>query len=193
MYGILALLSLVAMFGQDVASFDETIATVRPIPPLPFVDWKACPFEGCTYRPWTARKSVPVYDTWKAGRMQIQQLSAGEKVTAITGLVATYQPGLIRMDRDLPEQELKRGDTILTYSYRGEGYSGVWFGGKYRPCFDISFAKRPDGSGCGGAHCAATYVSLGIKVWWAQVKLASGRLGWVREPGPDFDGCDLLA
>lgn len=48
-------------------------------------------------------------------------------VTGITGAVVTFRPGLIRMDRDLPEQNLRRGDTILTYAYRGEGFSAVWF------------------------------------------------------------------
>jgi hypothetical protein len=67
------------------------------------------------------------------------------------------------MDRDLLEQNLKRGEIVLTYAYRGEGYSAVWFQGKYYPEFDISFTKCPDGLGCGGAHCAATYTDLGIQ------------------------------
>src|SRR5580658_4963819 len=73
----------------------------------------------------------------------------------------------------------RRGDTIFTYAYRGEGFSAVWFKGKYHPLFDISFAKWPDGTGCGGAHCAGTYVDLGRKSWWAEIKLTSGRTGWV--------------
>jgi hypothetical protein len=164
-----------------------------PEPALPFVDLKACPFEGCVYRQWTARKPVAVYDTWKQERRQVAQIATGDKVIGMTGLVITFKPGLIRMDRDLPEQGLKRGDTILTYSYRGEGFSAVWFKGHYDPEFDISFAKRPDGTGCGGEHCAAAYVDLGNKAWWAQVKLASGQIGWVTMDDADFDGIDLLA
>jgi hypothetical protein len=83
------------------------------------------------------------------------------------------------MDRDLPDQNLRRGDTILTYADRGEGFSAVWFKGRYHSQFDVSFAKLPDGTGCGGAHCAATYADLGRKSWWAEVKLISGRTGWV--------------
>ena len=45
-----------------------------------------------------------------------------------------------------PEQDLRRGDTILTYAYGGEGFSAVWFKGKYHTQFDISFAKLPDGT-----------------------------------------------
>jgi hypothetical protein len=149
-------------------------------PALPFYDWGACPYEGCLYHgSWTVHRAVAVYDSWKEGRRVIAQLAVGDKAIGINGVVITLQPGLVRMDRDLPERDLRRGDTILTYADRGEGYSAVWFKGLYRSEFDISFAKRPDGSGCGNGHCAATYVDLGNKAWWAEVKLGSGRTGWV--------------
>jgi len=148
-------------------------------PALPFYDWGACPYETCGYRQWTAHRSVTVYDTWKQGRRPIAQLAAGDQVTGITGVVITFMPGLIRMDRDLSGPDLHRGDTVLTYAYRGEGVSAAWFNGRYYTDFDISFVKWPDGSGCGGAHCAATYRDLGRKSWWAKVKLKSGRTGWV--------------
>jgi hypothetical protein len=170
-------------------------AKVMAAPALPFYDWKACPFEGCAYREWTARNQIVVYDTWKENRRLVAQLSKGEKVLGVTGMVITVRPGVIRMDRDLPEQNLRRGDTILTYAYRGEGTSAVWFQGRYYSDFDISFARWPDGQGCGGAHCAATYLDLGEKVWWAEVKLQSGRLAWVKMDTAydDFDGVNLLA
>jgi hypothetical protein len=148
-------------------------------PTLPFYDWGACPYETCQYGEWTAHRSATVYDTWEQGRRSIAQLAEGNKVTGITGAVVTLTPGVIRMDRDLPEQGLRRGDTVFTYANRGEGFSAVWFNGKYHTEFDISFAKLPDGTGCGGEHCAATYLDLGRKTWWAQVKLSSGMKGWV--------------
>jgi hypothetical protein len=70
-------------------------------------------------------------------------------VVAVTGIIITFNPGVIRMDRDLPEQNLKAGDKILTYAYRGEGESAVWFHG--------------------------------------QVKLSSGRVGWVNMDDAEFD------
>jgi hypothetical protein len=148
-------------------------------PALPFHDWGACPYETCAYRQWTAHRSVTAYDTWKPGRQAIAKLAEGDKVTGITGVVITFQPGVIRMDRDLPGERLLRGDTVLTYAYRGEGFSAAWFKGRYYTGFDISFAEWPDGTGCGGTHCAATYVDLGKKSWWAKVKLKSGQTGWV--------------
>jgi hypothetical protein len=165
---------------------------IMSAPALPFYDWKACPFEGCSYRQWTAQKQIVVYNTWKQDRQPIAQLSKGDSVVGVTGVVITFKPGVIRLDRDLPEQNLKRGDTILTYTYRGEGFSAVWFEGRYYSEFDISFTKWPDNSGCGGAHCEATYVDLGSKVWWAEVKLKSGRNGWVNMNIAVFDGVDSL-
>jgi hypothetical protein len=91
------------------------------------------------------------YDTWKNDRRPIAQISKGDTVFGVTGVVITFAPGVIRVDRDLPDSNLTRGDTILTYTYRGEGFSAVWFKGKYYTEFDISFTKWPDGQGCGGA------------------------------------------
>ncbi|HWZ32071.1 MAG TPA: hypothetical protein VNX18_12085 [Bryobacteraceae bacterium] len=179
-----ALLSFLAMASISIGQ-------TTPAPALPFLDWKACPFEGCAYREWTANKPVTAYDTWKEDRRALAQLGTGEKVTGVTGVVITFKPGIARMDRDLGN--LHRGDTILTYTYRGEGVSAVWFNGRFDPDFDLSFAKLPDGTGCGGEHCAATIVDLGMKVWWAQVKLKDGRMGWVKMDGMPFDGVDLLA
>jgi hypothetical protein len=134
------------------------------------------------YREWTVHKAIAVYNTWKPEQREIAKLSTGDRVTGVTGVVITYRPGTVRMDRDFPEQNLKRGEIILTYAYRGEGFSAVWFQGRFYPEFDISFAKWPDGTGCGGAHCAATYVDLGEKQWWAEVRLKSGAIGWLDMP-----------
>ena len=166
---------------------------VQPAPKLPFFDWNACPFEGCVYRKWTAEAAVDVFNTWKPDRTRIAKLSAKAVVIGISGVAITTKPGIIRMDSDLPQSDLRRGDTILTYTYLGEGFSVVWFKGRLYREFDITFAKRPDGSGCGGTHCTATFLDLGEKVWWAKVKLKSGVIGWVNMDKADFSGVDLLA
>jgi hypothetical protein len=45
----------------------------------------------------------------------------------------------------------------------------------------------------GSGPCVATYLDLGDKAWWAEVKLASGRTAWINVNPADFDGIDLLA
>jgi hypothetical protein len=173
-------IGLLLCAGILTAAFSQVggVSKEMAAPALPFFDWGACPYETCTYGHWTAHQAVTLYDTWKPERRQIGHLTVGDSVTGITGAVVTLKPGLIRMDRDLLDQNLRSGDTILTYADRGEGFSAVWFQGKYHSQFDISFAKLPDGTGCGGAHCAATYVDLGKKSWWVEVKLASGQTSW---------------
>jgi hypothetical protein len=156
-------------------------------PALPHLDHGACPGELCRYGRWTMHDAVPLYDKWQRRRRRIGQIRAGETVSGLTGFVITARPGVIRIDRDLPEHSLTRGDIILTYAYRGEGFSAVWFHGRYYSDFDISFTKWPNGMGCGGAHCAATYQDLGEKTWWARVQQQSGRTGWVDMTGAVFE------
>jgi hypothetical protein len=189
----LLLLSIVPATLCQNADAGREESKAMPEPALPHYEWKACPFEGCAYRHWTARNSITVYDIWKQDRRAVARISKGEEVTGITGVVITFRPGVIRIDRDLPEQGLSAGEKILTYAYRGEGFSAVWFKGRYYPEFDISFTKWPDGSGCGGSHCAATYLDIGKNVWWAKVKLKSGRTGWVDMEHAHFSDTDLLS
>ncbi len=155
---------------SPVAAPESESYVLQPAPTLPFLDWNACPFEGCTYGEWTAGAAVEVFDTWKPDRKRIATLPAKAVVRAVSGVVIISKPGVIRLNKDLPEDDLRRGDTILTYTYRGEGLSAAWFKGRFYREYDITFTKWPDGSGSLGADCAGTYVDLGEKVWWAKVK-----------------------
>lgn len=165
----------------------------QPAPSLPFFDWNACPFEGCTYGEWTAVVAVEVFDTWKASRKRVATLPAKAVVTGVWGVVITYKPGVIQLTEDLPQDDLRRGDTILTYTYRGEGFPAAWFKGRFYREYDVTFAKWPDGSGCLGEDCAADYVDLGKKVWWSKVKMSSGVEGWVNMNEAKFEGVDQFA
>jgi hypothetical protein len=200
--GILTCIS-VSPDAREFTTIPRPQSTRMPRPRLPVFDWNACPFEGCVYRRWKAEKPVALYDTWNRTRQQmIGRLAAGDKVIGVTGVVITFKPGIIRMDRDYsvpessgptPAPDLVRGDILLTYAYRGEGFSAVWFNGTYFSDFDISFTKWPNGGGCGGAHCAATYVEMGRKEWWAKVKLESGRTAWVHMDDARFSGINAIA
>ena len=163
----IALFALTA-FGQVSASK----------PKLPFYAWGVCPGEGCQYGRWKARKEIVVYDTWKPARRRIVHLSPGDSVVALTGGVITYKPGVMRVAQDDPAHGLKAGDEILTYTYLGEGFSTVWFHGRFYHDFDTTAARGEEGE----------------KTWWVKVKLNSGRIGWVNMSQADFDGgCSLAA
>lgn len=179
--------------ASPVATSESQPFLVQPAPTLPFLDWNACPFEGCTYGEWTATEAVEVFDTWKPSRRRIAILPVKAVVTGVSGVVITSKPGVIRLNKDLPQDDLRRGDTILTYTYRGEGSSAAWFKGRFYHDYDITFAKWPDGSGCLGTECAGTYVDLGEKIWWAKVKMRSGLVGWVNMNKAKFVGVDQFA
>src|SRR5262245_51512775 len=168
----LAIVCLCLLCGTAAGQTQPPRAEQQAMPPhaLPYMDSHACPFEGCAYRAWTARKTLAVYDTWKETRRSIAKLSAGQTVEAVDGVVITHRPGVIRIQRDLPEQGLKRGDTILVYTYQGEGASAVWVKGKFYDGMDLTFAAGPRDTGCSGAHCAGTYTDAGKHVWWARIR-----------------------
>lgn len=182
---------LTSAYGQAPAP-DADRSRAMDAPALPYYDWNACPFEGCAYREWTARKPIVVYDTWKAGRRSVAKLSKGEKVVGLTGVVITIRPGVIHMDRDLPEAGLQRGDAVLIYTNQGEGFASAWFRGRFYPEFDLSFARGPSDFGCLGVRCAGIYIDDGKYSWWARIKTRRSVIGWVMAAGT-FDGQDLLA
>jgi hypothetical protein len=97
------------------------------------------------------------------------------------------------MDRDQPQDGLKRGDLIFTYAYRGEGAEAVWFNGMYHDSFDVPYAKRANGKGC-LEDCPATELQDGNKEWWAKIRLKSGKTSWVNmdKEFEIFDGVDSL-
>ena len=174
--------------------FSSLFAQDKPAqtsPKLPFYAWNVCPGEGCHWGIWTARSTTPVYDSWR-GQHQIATLKSGDRVAGITGVNVTVKPGVLRIDSNLPAQGLKSGDTVLTYTYYGEGEADIWYHGRLHSRFDISFARWPDGTGCTNS-CSATYLSLGRQVWWSKVKLPSGQVGWIDMTDAKLDGVCALA
>jgi hypothetical protein len=175
---------------QNVTIAAMFMWTADPRPELPYFDWNACPFEGCAYKQWTAKEAIPVYDTWNGSRRKVVSLKAGDKVTGVTGVVITYRPRRIRIDKDRPEEKLKRGDVVWTYTYQGEGTFKAWFNGAFHDYFDATFvcsADQPARSDCAGA-----VLEDGKHAWWGKIRLKSGRTGWVDMGKSMFDGVDLL-
>jgi hypothetical protein len=166
-----------------IASAQSRARSMPTPPPLPVFEWNACPFEGCTYRAWKAENKIALYDTWNKSRRQIGQLSAGDKVVALTGVVITFKPGIVRLDRDASKSQagydFKRGDTVLTYASHGEGVTTAWLKGQYDENFDTTAVEN-------------TTVERGRKEWWAKVRLRSGTTAWVWMDNAHFSGIDAL-
>ena len=77
------LLTLVVVLPGRSAQNGGT--ATKDAPPAVYVDEGACPFECCTYREWTVRKSVTVFD--RPNGRETAHLSKGERLKALTGEV----------------------------------------------------------------------------------------------------------
>ena len=165
-------------------------------PPVPFEDVGACPFEGCVYREWTARAEVRVRAGRRAGAPVVFQLRAGERVTALTGVVVTVRAGQVRFDA--PQRLATSGgpidvspqQTLYLLTYQGEGFIKVWFDGKVYEDVDATGFL---GDACEGANhrCSGRVVVPSRTEWWVQIRNKAGQVGWTREPDK-FDGKDFL-
>jgi hypothetical protein len=142
-----------------------------PQPPTPYVDRGACPFECCTYRSWTVDKPTAIRAGMSDGSPLIYQLKRGEKVTGVTGVVITTQPGILKVlkETQLDKYSLKRGDRLYLLTYLGEGFHEIWFKGRI-------FQGDP--------YDEATYKSVREtkSTWWVKIKNRRGRIGWSRQP-----------
>jgi hypothetical protein len=159
-------------------------------PALPVIDYKACPFEGCTFRKWVVTKDVELYSTWRKGRKPVAALKSGQVVTGLTGVHITFEPDRVQVLQPLPELRLQAGDTILRYMYRGEGFADIWVKGQWRREYDCTFIAERDNAGC-LRDCAAKVIADGRKDWWVRVKTSEGLIGWAKAED-QFDCMDSL-
>jgi hypothetical protein len=159
-------------------------------PPLPVIDYNACPFEGCMFRKWVVAHDSDIFSSWKEGRKFLSKIKKGDVVAGLTGVHITYEPDRIQVSKPIPELGVQPGDTILRYMYHGEGYADIWLKGQWKKEFDCSFVTERDGSGCSNG-CAAKVITDGRKDWWVRFKTARGSIGWAKVED-QFDCMDTL-
>src|SRR5438552_16238007 len=61
-----------------------------PGPRMPYVDWGACPSDGCVYREWIAQQAAIVRTTRRRDAPAAFRLSPDDNVTALTGVVSAF-------------------------------------------------------------------------------------------------------
>jgi hypothetical protein len=175
---LLLWLSVAVLSAGQVAS-DKTPAHD---PSSPVIDYKACPFEGCTFGKWLVVRDTAILSTWKDGRKPVATLKKGDIVTGLTGVHITYEPDRIKVFKSIPELGVQPGEIILRYMYHGEGFADIWVKGHWEKNYDCTFITEKDGSGCLG-DCVAQVVSEGKKDWWVKLKTAKGSIGWAKAEG----------
>jgi hypothetical protein len=179
-----AVLSFVLLAGT-VVSQDR--------PPIPFEDPGACPFEGCVYREWIAKRSTTVRVRRSASSPIAFHLKAGERVQAITGVVVITKPGIVRFAKpwDAAPVHAKPGDVMYLLTYEGEGFRTIWFKGGILRGVDVTEFVN-----CGPLvglpalplpeDCAVELRQQPVQVWWAQLRNNHGQIGWTNRGREDF-------
>lgn len=157
-------------------------------PPSVFVDKGACPFECCTYRQWTAVRPVQTFQKPSLRAARLGTIPANTQVLAMTGEVRTVgKKFIVHRVHD----RYKPGDTLMVYTYHGEGVFTVWFDGEFHT-EDLGFSPYggTSGSRCTDRkHCWGELASELKSDWWAQVKLPDGKIAWVHDM-ENFEGID---
>jgi hypothetical protein len=165
-------------------------------PPVPFEDVGACPFEGCVYREWTAKRAIVIRTDRRPDAPVGFRLKAGEKVTAVTGVVVTVKPGRVQFREPSTLRasngniHIRPGQTLYLLTYQGEGFTKAWFNGRlYRDVDTVEFLngvcdRDPN-------RCAGTLIEKSQTEWWIQIRTQSGKVGWTNEPR-QFDGKDAF-
>lgn len=125
-------------------------------------------------------RAAAIYDTWAAKRKKIAELPRGTVVSGLRKLSVVYEPDVITITAAMPKLELNAGDTILRYTYEGEGFADFWIKGKWYKEFDGAFITEQDGNGC-AKQCSGKVTKEGRKEEWSNIRMQDGREGWFQD------------
>jgi hypothetical protein len=160
--------------------------TVQDMPPMPYTDVGACPFECCHYGVWTASKPAIARQTYESKSAIAFRIKASEKVTALMGIVITRKPGTVRMlkEHKFDKFTVPAGTLLYTLHNGGEGTALFWFKGAahWGELNAYSVHKGTDGY-------PWDVLSIPLTEWWVKVRTQSGAIGWILAP-QDFQGMD---
>ena len=137
-------------------------------PPTPYEDPGACPFEGCTYREWIARKETIIRKENNERSSVGFNVRKGEKVVGLSGTVITVRPGYGEALTRLQAAGLwlEPGEIVYLLHYEGEGAYKIWFQGKI-----------------GGRGMTENFEILRYPetVWWVKIRNTKGQVGWTNQ------------
>jgi len=151
-----------------------------PLPPLPFEDFGACPFEGCVYREWVVKNNLPIRKEMNETAPIAFIVKTGENVTALTGVVVTIQPRIEKASRpvEISGTAIQKGDIVYFYTPLGEGVSKVWFRGKmyHHGIYELGELLQESKS-----------------TWWVKIRNSKGLTGWTNQAEQHFGKMDLYS
>ena len=154
----------------------EFVVMAKP-PSLPTISEDMLPGEGWLPGSHKLRGQTVIFDTWRSSRRRLAVLNAGTPVTLLSGLCDVSRPDIVTVTSPIPKFQLYPGDSLLRYTYRGEGFADFWVKGRWYGNADGAFITEADGTGC-QSHCKARVTEPGRKIWWFCVRLTDDRVGW---------------
>lgn len=192
--------------GQILSSLVLSITTPvlgQELPPLPYIDQGACPFECCVYGSWTARQAVVTYAAPKDSSPVAFVIKKRQVVTAETGFVKTTKAGVTKVvkpislgyDQDVsdpapePHLHLRPGELLYTLHYQGEGFDLFWYRGK---AYSDQIASDAPDTDPPHPELNLQVLSRPVAVWWVKVRTKNGRIGWLKNP-PYFKNSDACS
>jgi hypothetical protein len=148
-------------------------------PLIPYADHGACPFECCTYRRWVANKETILRKDRRDDSPVAFKVRKGERVTAVTGVVITTEPGQARLLKPIAiaDKRARIGDVVYLLTDLGEGFCKVWYKGKMTEAEVYT------------DEATFRIVSEPKSVWWVKIKNSKGQIGWSRQ-AENFDNKD---
>lgn len=159
--------------SANLSAQDDGIAMATP-PMLP-----ATAEENWTVKRFRLDRRTTICDSWTVKRRKIGDLMPGAIVSGLLKLSVVYKPDIVTITAPMPQFGLNVGDTILRYTYEGEGFADFWIKGRWYKQLDGSFLTEQDGNGC-SKNCSGKVTQLGQKEEWSRVRLQDGRDAWFR-------------
>lgn len=157
-------------------------APARPPAPPVFVP-DACTSECCPLGRWGVRAPLAVRAAPERRAPVRFRVGPGAVLMADSSVVRVDTLGVVVMRRAYAGAggtgELAPGDSVFVLHYGGEGTAEVWYRGAGRQVLVFWLADDPVEE----ARLPGALVRAPSAAWWARVRDARGRVGWVR-PDP---------
>lgn len=150
-----------------------------------YLDFGACPFEGCVYREWSVNKRMIVREKPDGNSLIAFVLKPGQKVVAETGVVATLRVGsaVVKEPAQIGREVAPVGAQVEVLHYNGEGFWKV----RYHGQLDSRGIDHPGNP----PFEKLKMIQPPHVVWWVRIRSADGSIGWTNE-SDNFDGKDAF-
>jgi hypothetical protein len=191
--GVLTVLALVAPV-DTIAAQDSSAAGSRwpaaPRPKAPIIIHRACPFECCQYGRWTLREPAVVRERPTRNARVLFRPRTGVRLFADTGFVRIESVGLVVLRTDHVDRmngvRYVAGDSLLVLDYLGEGVHNGWLRGRAVQTEIFWLPEDP----LRPREMPGQLMRNVSAQWWARVRDARGRRGWVDMSRTAVSGAD---